>query len=100
MCGSTEKKRALRVELERSPGSADLSADAVPDTNVLTSILKDFLRELPEPLIPGCIYQMLVDAAGVSLPNDRAGNARLVLGVLDCIPRVGKVHFFWSIRLP
>jgi hypothetical protein len=92
VCGSTEKKRELRYYVERAPATANLSADAVPDTNVITSVLKDYLRELPSPLIPTCIYRMLVDAAGVRLPNDRQANARLLFATVDCMPRVNKVR--------
>ena len=58
VCGSTEKKRELRFYVEKCPMNPDLSADTVPDTNVLTSLLKDYLRELPEPVVPNCIYQV------------------------------------------
>ncbi len=89
--GSVEKKRALREMLESSPLRTDLSADAVPDTNVLTAVLKDYLRELPEPIIHNCIYELLVDAATVSLPNDRQGNTQLMLRALDCMSSICKV---------
>lgn len=91
VCGSTEKKRELRYYMERSPTQCDLSADTVPDTNVLTSVLKDFLRELPAPLVPTGVYRMLVDANAVRLPNDRQANARLVFGIIDCLPRIYRV---------
>ncbi|KJH47296.1 RhoGAP domain protein [Dictyocaulus viviparus] len=78
VCGSVEKKRVLRDELEINPLECDLSADSVPDIN-------DFLRELPEPLIPPQIYAMLIDAGGVTLPNDTHGNRQLVLRIIDCL---------------
>ena len=91
VCGSTEKKRELRYYIERAPSSANVSADAVPDTNVITSLLKDYLRELPAALVPLNVYRMLVDASSVRLPNDRQANARLLFAAVDCMPRANKV---------
>lgn len=71
----------------------DLSPDNVPDINVITGVLKDYLRELPEPLFTKCLYQMLVDALGVCLPDDPEGNAKLMFSILDCLPRVNRVSF-------
>lgn len=36
LCGSATKKQALREAFERSPRSVDLSAENVPDINVIT----------------------------------------------------------------
>lgn len=91
--GSVEKKRMLRDELEFNVEKAELSVNAVPDTNVLTCLVKDFLRELPEPLISISIYGMLVDALAVSLPNDPQDNRQLLLRVIDCLPTPNKVTF-------
>ncbi|VDM36927.1 unnamed protein product [Toxocara canis] len=79
LCGSVEKKRLLREELEASVESTELNIEAVPDTNILTCLVKDFLRELPEPLVPTSIYSMLVEAFSVALPNDPQGNRQLLL---------------------
>lgn len=69
----------------------DLSPDNVPDINVITGVLKDYLRELPEPLFTKCLYQMMVDALGVCLPDDPEGNAKLMFSILDCLPRYNRV---------
>lgn len=69
----------------------DLSPDNVPDINVITGVLKDYLRELPEPLFTKCLYQMMVDALGVCLPDDPEGNAKLMFSILDCLPRINRV---------
>lgn len=71
----------------------DLSPDNVPDINVITGVLKDYLRELPEPLFTKCLYQMMVDALGVCLPDDPEGNAKLMFSILDCLPRYNRVSY-------
>ncbi|CAJ0957413.1 unnamed protein product, partial [Mesorhabditis belari] len=90
LCGSVEKKRVLRDELECSPFGTDLGIDSVPDTNVLACLIKDFLRELPEPLVPLQIHSMLLDAAAVMRPNDVQDTRNLVLSVIDCLPTPNK----------
>ncbi|XP_076053932.1 rho GTPase activating protein at 100F isoform X3 [Oratosquilla oratoria] len=94
LCGSATKKRLLRDAFERNPRLVDLSSDNVPDINVITGILKDYLRELPEPLFTKCLYQMLVDALTVMLPDDPQGNAKLMFSILDCLPKVNKTTLF------
>ena len=54
-------------------------------------LLKEYLRELPEPVFSNCLYQMLVDAMGVFLPDDPDGNAKLVFSILDCLPKANRV---------
>ncbi|XP_042866805.1 rho GTPase-activating protein 100F-like isoform X6 [Penaeus japonicus] len=94
LCGSATKKRLLRDAFERNPRLVDLSSDNVPDINVITGILKDYLRELPEPLFTKCLYQMLVDALTVMLPDDPEGNAKLMFSILDCLPKVNRMTLF------
>ncbi|XP_067004391.1 rho GTPase-activating protein 100F [Anabrus simplex] len=90
LCGSATKKRILREAFERNARTVDLSPDNVPDINVITGVLKDYLRELPEPLFTKCLYQMMVDALSVCLPDDPEGNAKLMFSILDCLPRVNR----------
>lgn len=65
LCGSATKKRLLREAFERNCRAVELSPDHVPDINVITGVLKDYLRELPEPLFTRCLFQMTVDALGL-----------------------------------
>ncbi|XP_050435790.1 rho GTPase-activating protein 100F-like isoform X2 [Adelges cooleyi] len=90
LCGSASKKRILREAFERNPRNVDLSPDNVPDINVITGVLKDYLRELPEPLFTRSLYQMLLDALAVLLPDDPQANAKLMLSILDCLPKLNR----------
>uniref|UniRef100_A0A336MBG0 CSON014720 protein n=1 Tax=Culicoides sonorensis TaxID=179676 RepID=A0A336MBG0_CULSO len=90
LCGSATKKRLLREAFERNSRAVELSPEHVPDINVITGVLKDYLRELPEPLFTKCLFQMTVDALGVCLPDDPEGNAKLMLSILDCLPRANR----------
>ncbi|CCD70505.1 Rho GTPase-activating protein syd-1 [Caenorhabditis elegans] len=85
LCGSVEKKKMLRAELESNPLGTELAAESIPDTNVIACLIKDFLRELPEPLISPQIHGMLLEAASVALPNDVQTNRHLVLKIIDCL---------------
>lgn len=60
--------------------------------NYYLGVLKDYLRELPEPLFTKCLYQMMVDALAVCLPDDPQGNAKLMFSILDCLPKVNRVR--------
>ncbi|KAM3961607.1 LOW QUALITY PROTEIN: rho GTPase activating protein at 100F [Aphomia sociella] len=90
LCGSASKKRILREAFERNARGVELAPDSVPDINVITGLLKDYLRELPQPLFSRCLYQMTLDALGVCLPDDREGNARLMASIVECLPRAAR----------
>lgn len=55
-------------------------------------VLKDYLRELPEPLFTKGLFDMLVDGFSVCLPDDPEGNAKLMFSILDCLPKVNRVR--------
>ncbi|XP_023942294.1 rho GTPase-activating protein 100F isoform X1 [Bicyclus anynana] len=90
LCGSANKKRILREAFERNARGVELTPDSVPDINVITGVLKDYLTELPQPLFSRCLYQMTVDALGVCLPDDKEGNARLMASIVECLPRTAR----------
>ncbi|XP_013137003.1 PREDICTED: rho GTPase-activating protein 100F isoform X1 [Papilio polytes] len=90
LCGAASKKRILREAFERNARGVELTPDSVPDINVITGLLKDYLRELPQPLFSRCLYQMTLDALGVCLPDDREGNARLMASIVECLPRAAR----------
>lgn len=48
-----------------------LTEEAETDVHTVTSVLKLWLRELPEPLIPSSLYQGFIDAARIPSPRLR-----------------------------
>nr|XP_039259962.1 uncharacterized protein LOC120336358 isoform X1 [Styela clava] len=70
LCGSAIAKRELRKKYEDNSKSVDLSQENYPDVNVITGILKDFLRELPQPLFP----PELLEAVTIAMENSTASS--------------------------
>jgi hypothetical protein len=62
---SWNENKLLRAQFNENTREADITERPVLDVNLLTGLAKDFLRELPEPLVPTNIYAMLQDAYGV-----------------------------------
>ncbi|KAG5275639.1 hypothetical protein AALO_G00122920 [Alosa alosa] len=98
LCGSAAVKKELREAFERDSYSVELSESAYPDVNVITGVLKDYLRELPYPLITKQLYEAVLDSmarrplrigAG-GCENDQADTEHTV-GLLDILPEVEKV---------
>ncbi|XP_033111190.1 rho GTPase-activating protein 100F-like [Anneissia japonica] len=63
VCGSAKKKKRLHDEFERSSEAVDLSFDNCPDIHVITGVLKDYLRELPEPLFTNRLCEEFIKVA-------------------------------------
>ncbi|CAJ1081287.1 LOW QUALITY PROTEIN: rho GTPase-activating protein SYDE1 [Xyrichtys novacula] len=68
LCGSAAVKKELRDWFERDSSVVSLSEDLYPDINVITGILKDYLRELPSQLITQTLYQVVRDAMMLKPP--------------------------------
>ncbi|KAL0964802.1 hypothetical protein UPYG_G00329140 [Umbra pygmaea] len=71
LCGSAAVKKELRDAFERDSGVVCLSEELYPDINVITGILKDYLRELPSPLITRTLYQVVLEAMSQRPPPPR-----------------------------
>uniref|UniRef100_A0A3Q3F3T4 Rho GTPase-activating protein SYDE1 n=1 Tax=Labrus bergylta TaxID=56723 RepID=A0A3Q3F3T4_9LABR len=68
LCGSAAVKKELRDWFERNSSAVCLSEDLYPDINVITGILKDYLRELPSQLITRNLYQVVREAMRLRPP--------------------------------
>lgn len=63
---------------------------------VSTGILKDYLRELPTPLITQPLYQVVLEAMARG-PSSRAPpSAEGTRGLLGCLPDVERVSWAWE----
>lgn len=60
--GNAKKKRLLKAEFDRDSNAVDVSEESGVDCNVLTGIIKDYLRELPEALIPETALKIIREA--------------------------------------
>ncbi|XP_052361817.1 rho GTPase-activating protein SYDE1-like, partial [Oncorhynchus keta] len=69
LCGSAAVKKELRDAFERDSAAVSLNEEAYPDINVITGILKDYLRELPI-LLSGTLYEVVLEA--MSPPPSRS----------------------------
>ncbi|OXB53003.1 hypothetical protein ASZ78_000232 [Callipepla squamata] len=89
LCGSAAVKKELRDAFERDSAAVTLSEQLYPDINVITGILKDYLRELPTPLITPTLYHVVLEAMARRSPR-AAPAERDAVTLLDCLPDVEK----------
>uniref|UniRef100_A0A3Q2Q5C3 Synapse defective Rho GTPase homolog 2 n=1 Tax=Fundulus heteroclitus TaxID=8078 RepID=A0A3Q2Q5C3_FUNHE len=97
LCGSAAVKKELREAFERDSRGAELCESMYPDINVIT-VLKDYLRELPYPLITKQLYEAVLDtmatrplkmgAAGCE--NDQA-DSDFTVSLLEILPEVERM---------
>ncbi|KDQ26832.1 hypothetical protein PLEOSDRAFT_1113232 [Pleurotus ostreatus PC15] len=74
--GTTSKVYNLKQRLDKDLDSVDLDApEWSSDINNVTSVLKMWLRELPDPLLTLQLHQGFIDAAKIE--NDRLRHIRL-----------------------
>ncbi|XP_016408679.1 rho GTPase-activating protein SYDE2-like isoform X2 [Sinocyclocheilus rhinocerous] len=97
LCGSAAVKKELREAFERDSHAVELSENNYPDINVITGVLKDFLRELPHPLITKPLYECVLDSMAKrplqmgsgGCENDPADSDHSV-SLLEILPEVEK----------
>ncbi|NWZ88338.1 SYDE1 protein, partial [Poecile atricapillus] len=82
LCGSAAAKKELRDAFERDSAAVALSERLCPDINVVTGILKDFLRELPSPLVPPRLQRSVLEAMAQRPPRDPPGDPA---ALLECL---------------
>uniref|UniRef100_A0ABM5G8L1 Rho GTPase-activating protein SYDE2 isoform X1 n=1 Tax=Pogona vitticeps TaxID=103695 RepID=A0ABM5G8L1_9SAUR len=97
LCGSAAVKKELREAFEKDSKTVTLCETQYPDINVITGVLKDYLRELPSPLITKQLYEAVLDAMAKKplkmtangCENDPSDSEHTV-ALLDCLPEVEK----------
>uniref|UniRef100_W5K9S3 Synapse defective Rho GTPase homolog 2 n=1 Tax=Astyanax mexicanus TaxID=7994 RepID=W5K9S3_ASTMX len=98
LCGSAAVKKELREAFERDSHAIELSESNYPDINVITGVLKDYLRELPFPLISKPLYEAVIDSMAKrplligsgGCENDPAESEHTV-SLLETLPEVEKM---------
>ncbi|XP_077390620.1 rho GTPase-activating protein SYDE2 [Festucalex cinctus] len=98
LCGSAAVKKELREAFERESYAVELCENTYPDINVITGVLKDYLRELPYPLITKQLYEAVLDSmatrplrmGAAGCENDHADSEHTV-SLLDNLPEVERM---------
>ncbi|KAG5854093.1 hypothetical protein ANANG_G00033870 [Anguilla anguilla] len=97
LCGSAAVKKELRDAFERDSGAVALTEELYPDINVITGILKDYLRELPSPLITRTLYEVVLEAMTLRPPraapcgsNGEVQRSHSTVSLLECLPEPEK----------
>ncbi|XP_033936658.1 rho GTPase-activating protein SYDE2 isoform X3 [Pseudochaenichthys georgianus] len=98
LCGSAAVKKELREAFERDSYAVELCENTYPDVNVITGVLKDYLRELPYPLITKHLYEAVMEAMamrplriGPSGCENDAGDTEHTVSLLENLPDVERV---------
>lgn len=90
ICGNAAKKKALRAQFENNSESVDLSQTENPvDVNIITGLLKDYLRELPQPLLSQDIRELLCEIKPEAVPDN------LVSEIVNKFPRPSKMTIMY-----
>ncbi|KAM7013213.1 rho GTPase-activating protein SYDE2 isoform 2-T2 [Tautogolabrus adspersus] len=98
LCGSAAVKKELREAFERDSEAMELCENTYPDVNVITGVLKDYLRELPYPLITKPLYEAVLESMATrplrigasGCENDQADSEHTV-SLLDNLPDVERM---------
>ncbi|XP_040895944.1 rho GTPase-activating protein SYDE2 isoform X1 [Toxotes jaculatrix] len=98
LCGSAAVKKELREAFERDSYAVELCENTYPDINVITGVLKDYLRELPYPLITKQLYEAVLESMAVrplrmgaaGCENDQADSEHTV-SLLENLPEVERM---------
>ncbi|XP_041863135.1 rho GTPase-activating protein SYDE2 isoform X2 [Melanotaenia boesemani] len=98
LCGSAAVKKELREAFERDSHAVELCENTYPDINVITGVLKDYLRELPYPLINKQLYEAVLESmaarplkmGAAGCENDQADSEHTA-SLLENLPEVEKM---------
>ncbi|KAJ1996175.1 hypothetical protein GGI25_002166 [Coemansia spiralis] len=69
--GAAADVSRLRQLFNTDPEAVDLSLDDFQDINVVSGVMKQFLRELPEPLMTYNLYDGFINAASIDDYDER-----------------------------
>ena len=89
--GNARRKKQLHAQFDEDSTAVDLSEESYPDINVIAGILKDYLRELPEPLITESLSKILIKGARDQVQDqDLPSQRRLLSKLLVQLPQINR----------
>lgn len=89
--GNARRKKLLHAQFDEDSAAVDLSEDSYPDIHVIAGTLKDYLRELPEPLITESLSKLLIKAAKDQVQDqDLALQKHLLSKLMVQLPQINR----------
>lgn len=83
-----DSRAIVKLETENNPPVIILFYSNI---SICTGLIKDYLRELPEPLFTKAMFDMMVDGLSVCLPDDPNGNSKLMFSIIECLSDINAV---------
>lgn len=93
--GNARKKKELRKQFEENSITTDVS-DLSIDCHVITGILKDYLRELPKPLISQSMYKKIRE--GQQIKTDGLAQRKMLASIMKMAPPVNRATLIFVIE--
>ncbi|KAG5447364.1 N-chimaerin [Clonorchis sinensis] len=87
--GNHDRIEQLRAAFDKDAESAGISQSQVPDVNVITSLIKSFLRQLPVPLITFDVYPKLMDI----VREDNLTDGENLSGIASVLSTLPPAHY-------
>ena len=97
--GNARRKKQLHAQFDEDSTTVDLSEENYPDVNIIAGILKDYLRELPEPLITESLSKILINAAKDKVQEqDVASQKRVLSKLLVQLPQINRATLVYLLN--
>ena len=93
---NARKKRLLRAQFEENSLGTDVSEAAGVDCACLSGILKDYLRELPDPLISQDVFKSICKVAAKS--SKKPADENVISHSLRSLPQTNRVTLIYIIN--
>eukprot|EP01147_Barroeca_monosierra_P009329 gene9329-1596_t len=85
VAGNARLLRRLKEELNQDPQADCFGPESIPGVSTVASLLKMYLRELPEPIFSSRLYPAFMEVAGKQVTH--SARLRFLQGTISALPK-------------